>query len=342
MKKIVLAVITLVLVFTAGCSKKDTEQQDNNQNTETSDVTLNEIGLKYTIPKAWDKYKETNLYPLTVSTENTLAKIKYCYVPDGNFEQVINQEYDLYSLVNPICEITVFKNEDIEKEDIKKVFEQYKNSEKVAEQNGYMYYVFSDYNIDTFEFSEKTKEQYDEMLSGVPELIKSISTFDFNPNELLDKMSKINRTITFITKTLEGDDIDSSIFSDYKLTMINFWGSYRSEYKSESKVMQELYEKINSEPLTIGEVKLIQAVIDTPGNETEEIAKKAKKAVKGEYTSIVMDSTLATWAENNLNGIPTTIFVNSDAQIVGEPIEGAKTVDEYWDLLTETFNSISY
>ena len=46
-----------------------------------------------------------------------------------------------------------------------------------------------------------------------------------------------------------------------------------------------------------------------------------------------MDQTLANWAVENLKGVPTTVFVNSDGKIVGDNLEGAKSADTYFDEL---------
>lgn len=71
-------------------------------------------------------------------------------------------------------------------------------------------------------------------------------------------------------------------------------------------------------------LNVINAIVDTPSEENEKIIKELKEQAGGKFTTIVMDQTLANWAVENLKGVPTTVFVNSDGKIVGDNLEGGK------------------
>ena len=44
-----------------------------------------------------------------------------------------------------------------------------------------------------------------------------------------------------------------------------------------------------------------------------------------------MDDVLANWAVENLEGVPTTVFVNSEGKIISDQIKGAKSTQTYID-----------
>ena len=78
-------------------------------------------------------------------------------------------------------------------------------------------------------------------------------------------------------------------------------------------------------------VNVINAIVDTPSEENEKIVKELKSEAGGTFTTIVMDDVLANWAVENLEGVPTTVFVNSEGKIISDQIKGAKSTQTYID-----------
>ena len=308
------------LFLLGGCNKKEPEGRL---------VTLEEIGLSYRTPGVWMDYEETNLYPLATSEDGIFAKVTYFYITDTGLESIINgaSSEELMPLLHDICTIAVLKEENKTLQNVKELFAMYDKQELAAEQNGYSYYALFEYNGDLSDLSDTEKQQYDDLAQAVPTLVDSIAAFDFDDTALEQKSEELGRTITFISKTLEGEDINSSVFADYTLTMVNFWGTNAYPNINEQETLQELYEKLEDYP----QVHLISAITDTPSPENEAVALKAKQEAKGQFTSLMMDETLATWVVNHLQGIPTTIFVDENAKIVGDYVEGVRTADEYMD-----------
>lgn len=338
MKKSLLALmlaVSLTVGGVIGCTNGDAKTESTS---EDRTVTLDEIGLKYTTPDIWRKYEKTNIYPISTATEKTLAQIKYYYITEENLKAVSedSSSINIESALKNICEIVVLKKENVENDLVKQIFAQYNKAEQAAEQGEYVYYVLSEYKGDISELTDKQKEAYTELSSAVGELTASISTYEFNPEDVKKEISEYDKYLTFDTKTLEGEKIASTVFADYKLTMVNFWGTYTYPDINESSILQEVYTKIKDNP----DLNLISGVIDTPDTATEEVAKNAKSEAGGEYTSIVMDETLAKWVTSNLGGIPTTVFVNSDGKIVGEPLEGKQTTETYLSKMEELLKTM--
>jgi len=55
----------------------------------------------------------------------------------------------------------------------------------------------------------------------------------------------------------------------------------------------------------------------------------------------MLDTTLANWVINNLDGIPTTVLVDNEAMIISEKIEGVKTADEYKQIILNGLETIN-
>ena len=111
--------------------------------------------------------------------------------------------------------------------------------------------------------------------------------------------------------------------------MVNFWGTYALDKSNEQAVLQEVYEQCQN--LEGKKVNVINAIVDTPNAETEGIVKQLKEEAGGKFTTLVMDDVLANWTVENLEGVPTTVFVNPEGKIISEQLKGAKSADSYME-----------
>lgn len=337
----------LMALSFSGCGKKDSAHIEINDEPEVQistegdtdrTVTLSELGLKYTTPELWRKYETTNIYPETISSEGTFAQIKYNFITEEGLA-ALNASApttDTASLLTPICQIVVLETANIETVGIQSLFGEYEKSEKVSEQGNYSYYVLSGYMGDKSSFTEEQQTIYNELLSVVPDLVSSVSTFDFNPNDLANATLKLENTLTFDTTTLTGEPVNSTIFANADLTMFHFGATYAPD---ESEELQKLQDKIITS--SNGKLALVTAYVDTPETDTTEEGKKLRSAAKATYPTLVMDETLGTWATTHLNGVPTILFIDKNGTIVGDRLEGARSADEYWALINETLAKLS-
>lgn len=330
-KKITLTLLILVLALSTACSKKEEES-------ESRTVSYDELGLTYTTPDAWREFEETNIYPSAYSMDGIFAVIDYSYVTADDYEKYLTREIDsLNGYLFSICKIVVIEEANTEHENVDLVFSNYDTIEKAASQKGYDYYVLYDNNEANF-LKGDDYENYEKITNAVPELVESVSVYDFDSTLLEAKTEEAGKMLTFITKTLEGEDINSSVFGEYDLTLFNIWGTNAYPQIDEHKVLQEVYEWIKNENLN---VNIIMAVTDTPSPENEAVALQAKADAGAEFTSIMLDETLAKWVTNNISGVPTTVLVNNEAIIISDKIEGkqdAETYKNYISLALEELN----
>ena len=333
MKKLIFLIAALSVLALSGCSsnQNDSSSSATASSSQSHTVELKELGLTYTTPAAWAEFETTNLYPLTIQSEGTLARIIYNYVKEEDISSMesATDSSSYQSYLTPICEIMVAPTENFSNDTLKALTSLYENAENVSEQNGYSYYVLYPCTANTLE--GKDLENYNKMAEAVPELIESISTEDFNPEDIkpIIDTDELKKYITFDTHTLEGEAINSTVFGDYDLTMVNFWGTYAIDKSNEQAVLEEVYQYCLG--LKDKKVNVINAIVDTPSEENEKIVKELKTEAGGTFTTIVMDEVLANWAVENLEGVPTTIFVNSEGKIISDQIKGAKSAQTYID-----------
>ena len=308
--------IALLLGMTipfSGCNTEKTQQHSISQQ-ELSDrtVQLDKCGLQYEAPQQWIDYEQTNMLPITnTTTEGDIyAQIQYNYVTDKEMEALstLSNETSVQQLLHPFGEILVFKQNKLESEAVQKEFALYQKQEKVASQKDYVYYMLSEYTGD----------------------ISSITVYPFDETIVAEAIDQIRRTISFVSTTLEGEPIDSSIFANADVTVVNFWASYCYPNINETATLQQLKTELEQK---YNNVQLIQVVIDTPQKEAEQIAKQAKQEANADFTSIMTDETLANWIVQNLEGLPTTILVNNQAQVIGEHIQGIQSVENYMNII---------
>lgn len=127
----------------------------------------------------------------------------------------------------------------------------------------------------------------------------------------------------FSTTDLEGNTVTNDIFSKADLTVVNFWGTFCNpcidEMPDLAKWAQEMPEN----------VQMLGAMVDVESADSDEYA-LAQQIV--EKTGVTYENVIAVGAFdqfiNKLAGVPTTVFIDKNGKVVGEPVVGAK-VEEY-------------
>lgn len=323
----------MLFVFSfSACTAEKTQSQSAPEMTDRT-VQLDKCGLQYEAPQEWIAYEQTNMLPITnTTTEGDIyAKIQYNYVTDEGMKELstVSSTVPIEDILQPFGEIIVFKQNKLESEEIKNEFALYQKQEQVASQEEYVYYMLTEYQGDIY-LEGKDLEAYNILSDSMQTLKQTISVYPFDETIVAEAIDQIKRTISFVSTTLEGEPVDSSIFGNADLTVINFWGSYCYPNINETATLQQLKtELVTKHP----NVQFVQVVIDTPQPEAEKIALQAKQEANADFISIMTDETLANWIVQNLAGLPTTIFVNSKGQMIGEQIQGIQTLENYMTMI---------
>lgn len=154
-----------------------------------------------------------------------------------------------------------------------------------------------------------------------------------NTNDPIMALGKLEFTLNDI----EGDSYKSSdIFKDNKLTMINIWGTLCTPCIKELPELQELSEELSSKGINI-----IGLVGDVSGEENMEDAIAIVKKKKVEFLNLVPDDAIRETLLSKIKGYPVTIFVDSNGNLVGETIVGARSKDEYKSIAEKVFDTLN-
>lgn len=142
----------------------------------------------------------------------------------------------------------------------------------------------------------------------------------------------------FKGKDLDGNDVDDSLFTKNKVTVVNFWFSGCKPCVGELSKLNELNEKLKEMG---GEVVGINT--DTLDNNEAGIkeAKEILKAQGASYKNLTFDSnsTVGKYARN-IMAFPTTVLVDKDGNIVGEPFMGGIDDQSNYDQLMKQIQSV--
>ena len=142
----------------------------------------------------------------------------------------------------------------------------------------------------------------------------------------------------FKGKDLDGNDVDDSLFAKNKVTVVNFWFSGCKPCVGELSKLNELNETLKEMG---GEVVGINT--DTLDNNEAGIkeAKEILKAQGASYKNLTFDSDSAVGKyAGNIMAFPTTVLVDKDGNIVGEPFMGGIDDQSNYDQLMKQIQSV--
>lgn len=334
MKKKLVLLLSLLLLFSAvGCQKEPAPEEEAVQ----TEFHLTECGLTYTIPDAWVDTENTNLIPVSfVDAKGEIyAKIQYNYAPDENMEALDDPESNVpvEDLMTPIAEFLVVKTEALETEAVKAELALFRSVEEMGTEENFHFYFLTDPVSGIDHFDRDAQKTFRKLEEALPELRESVSISLPDEQAVLDAAEENSKYLNFMSNTLDGDPITTADFYEYDMTVINFWASYCEEDGiNELETLQSFYQDLKKKHPN---VNFVQVLIDTPGEKAEEIVSKAYQEAGVTFTGIMPDQNLANWIINHLNGLPTTIFVDSQGKPSDLKIEGMQDASYYMET-TET------
>ena len=158
---------------------------------------------------------------------------------------------------------------------------------------------------------------------------KEGSTNTANSNSKLFKEMK--------TEDINGNKVDSSIFSKYKLTVVNVWTTGCTPCVGEIPTLDKLNKEYEKKGVSIKGLLLESGVglNDEEKKTVEDILKKAKSTYQQLTVSedMLQDKTLI------LQSFPTTFFVDKDGNIV-DSIEGSNDYDGWKAKIDEVLEKV--
>ena len=193
-----------------------------------------------------------------------------------------------------------------------------------------------------------TEEEYDtlckdiETIRGIEEEIAAIEKEIAEADSANGGSSESDESISlfqdFTGKDLDGKDVDESVFKNNKVTVVNFWFSGCKPCVEELSKLNELNETLKTMG---GEVVGINT--DTLDNNEDGI-KEAQEILKAQGASyknltVASDSAIGKYA-SSIMAFPTTVLVDKDGNIVGEPLMGGIDDQANYDQLMEQIQAV--
>ncbi|MGN1194537.1 MAG: TlpA family protein disulfide reductase [Acutalibacteraceae bacterium] len=144
------------------------------------------------------------------------------------------------------------------------------------------------------------------------------------PTKDASGQSEIEGFKSFKGQTLDGEAVDVSVFKNAKLTVVNVWGTFCTPCIEEMPSLGEVADEYKQK-----DVQFIGIVGDAYNSSLEiddttlEDAKSIVKETKANYTHVIPDESLYRELLTNMTAFPTTYFIDSDGNFVGQAVVGA-------------------
>ena len=220
-----------------------------------------------------------------------------------------------------------------------------KNTDGDAMNENYADFLASTVESNKDSFSEEEYETLSkdiETIRGIEEEIAKLEKESATSESSDNASSKSDESTGvfkgFKGKDLDGNDVDDSLFAKNKVTVVNFWFSGCKPCVGELSKLNELNETLKEMG---GEVVGINT--DTLDNNEAGIkeAKEILKAQGASYKNLTFDSnsTVGKYA-GNIMAFPTTVLVDKDGNIVGEPFMGGIDDQSNYDQLMKQIQSV--
>ncbi len=146
---------------------------------------------------------------------------------------------------------------------------------------------------------------------------------------------------TFTADTLDGEQVDQTLFAEDTLTMVNVWGTFCGPCISEMPDLAELAEEYEDKDVRI--IGLVADVLDSDGQFSEsqlETAREIVESTDADYVHLLPSPDLQGLLAQ-ISSLPTTFFVDSTGAQVGTAYLGAKDKEDWADIIEQTLTEVA-
>lgn len=162
------------------------------------------------------------------------------------------------------------------------------------------------------------------LVSCAPQGTQPVSTADA-PGETEGQAATQASLASFTSTTLDGKNVDQSIFAGYQLTMINIWATFCGPCLTEMPELGELAQEYADRDVQI--IGIVIDVLDSQGNYSEgqlELAREIVKRTGADYPHLLPSLDLISAKLKDVSSVPETIFVDGQGNPIGRSYIGAR------------------
>ncbi|MCR5102710.1 MAG: redoxin domain-containing protein [Butyrivibrio sp.] len=189
-------------------------------------------------------------------------------------------------------------------------------------------------DVDTVTEQVVENEIQEETDGDAEQVTEENVTEDVESENTTDEASEDNETnsgaFSFSTVDLEGNTVTDDILKDKDYTMINIWATFCGPCINE---MPELAAIAQELPGNMQMVGIISDVYEGSDENVELAQQILDETGAGVYTNVRLSEDLYTLI-SEYQFVPTTIFVDSNGNMIGEAIVGAN-IDAYKERIEE-------
>ena len=368
MKRLIAFTLTLVLILSlAGCGKgnspagtneqidastpSDGEDIDKTQSTETDDLhTLSfpHMGIDIKLKGIWLDFKD-NIITLPAEGGSVRGVMVFFSNDEAqaNAKSLTDNKADKDDIDDAIWHnskrlyaIAYANTKDVS---VDEVAEQVGGPNKEAtvtkleEQGDITFYFCAYLQGGTDNLSSVSKEKYERLIK---DLDTAKSNIELSEPESLPGSIASGNSVAFTTTDLDGNTVSSDIFKDYKLTMINIWASFCKPCIEEMPALQTLSEEMKDKNVAIvGVLGDAYGPDGKPDKDNIDLAKSIIQEKKVTYLNLAMNEDMGKALP--IDVYPTTVFVDSNGNVVGAAICGAQTETAYKQAIQDALDSLS-
>ena len=198
---------------------------------------------------------------------------------------------------------------------------------------------YGDFLLDTIESTKEqfTDEEYEILRAGA-EKIRDIENriAQLPQDDSVSDAASANAFPQFDGYDLDGNKVDSSLFSNNEFTVVNFWFSGCKPCVAELGELDKLNKSVSEQG---GEVIGINVETFDGNEQNIETAKQILEAKGASYRNIYFDSASdAGKFSLGIMAFPTTYVIDKNGNIVGEPLLGGIDSEENLNKLLDTIS----
>lgn len=138
----------------------------------------------------------------------------------------------------------------------------------------------------------------------------------------------------FKAETINGEEVSEEIFGEKKLTMVNIWGTFCGPCIREMPDLGELNREYADKGFQI------IGIISDVSKASDETALDVIETTKADYTHIIAAGDIQSGILSQVQGVPTTIFVDENGMQVGEVYFGAKEKKDWAEIIDELLGEV--
>jgi peroxiredoxin len=127
----------------------------------------------------------------------------------------------------------------------------------------------------------------------------------------------------FNLKDLEGNDVSSSIFDDYDVTIVSIWQSTCGPCMNELEALNVIYDEYKDKG-----VNVIGISIDNVEVTGDKAIKKVAEILDLKFTNVIADDDYIIELINYVQGTPTAFIVGENGEFLAEPRVGSYGKDK--------------